>query len=392
MAGFAGVTVRTLHHYDAIGLLVPSARSHAGHRRYSDADLDRLQQILFYRELGFPLEEVAALLDDPAADPRAHLRRQHDLLTARIERLQKMAAAVEQAMEARTMGINLTPEEKFEVFGDFDPDQYQEEVQERWGDTDAYRQSQQKTASYTKEDWQRIQRESDELTRRFVALMDAGEPADSEAAMDVAEDHRQGITRNHYDCGYEMHTCLGEMYVNDERSRATSTRRRRVWPRTCGTRSSPTPYGTPPEWSWPGRSGPRPAVIPHGAGSRLSPGRGTVHPGYPRGTWASTAAFIIWAASPALDPQLQEPHPRDHPCARPRVAEPGLPHRDLQPPRHPADRLRGIRTLRVPARRLPAVHGGPFRGRGQLHQPAPVAGVHADRARRRDRRQVGSAT
>lgn len=220
VAGFAGVTVRTLHHYDDIGLLVPSERSHAGHRRYSDADLDRLQQILFYRELGFPLEEVAALLDDQAtgkADPRAHLRRQHDLLTARIEKLQKMAAAVEHAMEARKMGLNLTPEEKFEVFGDHDPDQYEDEVRERWGNTDAYRQSQQRTASYTKEDWLRIQREAEEINGRFVALMEAGEPADSEAAMDAAEEHRQWISRNHYNCGHQMHTCLGEMYVADER-------------------------------------------------------------------------------------------------------------------------------------------------------------------------------
>ncbi|MFC7883602.1 MerR family transcriptional regulator [Streptomyces sp. NPDC057376] len=217
VAGFAGVTVRTLHHYDDIGLLAPSERSRAGHRRYNDADLDRLQQILFYRELGFPLDEVAALLDDPDVDPRAHLRRQHELLTARIEKLEKMAAAVEHAMEARSMGINLTPEEKFEVFGDFDPDQYEEEVQERWGNTDAYRQSKAKTASYTKEDWQRIKDEVDELTRRFVALMEAGEPAESEAAMDAAEAHRQGIARNHYDCGYEMHTCMGEMFVSDER-------------------------------------------------------------------------------------------------------------------------------------------------------------------------------
>jgi DNA-binding transcriptional MerR regulator len=217
VAGFAGVTVRTLHHYDDIGLLVPSERSHAGHRRYSDADLDRLQQILFYRELGFPLEEVAALLDDPDVDPREHLRRQHELLTARIEKLQKMAEAVEHAMEARKMGINLTPEEKFEVFGDFDPDQYEDEVHERWGNTDAYRQSQRRAASYTKEDWLRIQREAEEINGRFVALMEAGEPADSEAAMDAAEEHRAWISRNHYDCGHEMHTCLGEMYVADER-------------------------------------------------------------------------------------------------------------------------------------------------------------------------------
>ncbi|PIM65711.1 MerR family transcriptional regulator, partial [Streptomyces sp. JV178] len=129
VSGFAGITVRTLHHYDEIGLLVPSERTHAGHRRYSDADLDRLQQILFYRELGFPLDEVAALPDDPETDPRAHLRRQHELLTARIEKLQKMAAAVEHAMEARKMGINLTPEERFEVFGDKDPEQHAKEAE-----------------------------------------------------------------------------------------------------------------------------------------------------------------------------------------------------------------------------------------------------------------------
>src|ERR1044072_7021492 len=83
VADFAGVTVRTLHHSDEIGLLRPTARSMAGHRRDDDADLDRLQSILFYRELGFPLDEVAVLLDDPDADPQAHLRRQHTPLTDR---------------------------------------------------------------------------------------------------------------------------------------------------------------------------------------------------------------------------------------------------------------------------------------------------------------------
>ncbi|QKW07289.1 MerR family transcriptional regulator [Streptomyces sp. NA04227] len=217
VAAFAGVTVRTLHHYDEIGLLSPGARSGAGHRRYLDVDLDRLQRILFYRELGFPLDEVAAVLDDPAADPLEQLRRQHRLLTGRIEKLQRMAAAVETAMEARRMGINLTPEEKFEVFGDFDPDDYAEEVEQRWGDTDAYAQSRRRSASYTKEDWQRIQREAGEINERFVALMDADESARSGAAMDVAEEHRLWIDRNHYTCSHEMHTCLGEMYVSDER-------------------------------------------------------------------------------------------------------------------------------------------------------------------------------
>jgi DNA-binding transcriptional MerR regulator len=220
VAGFAGVTVRTLHHYDDIGLLVPSERSHAGHRRYSDTDLDRLQQILFYRQLGFPLDEVAALLDDPDADPRAHLRRQHELLTARIEKLRKMAAAVEHAMEARKMGLNLTPEEKFEVFGGKDPEQYAEEVEERWGGTDEYAESQRRTARYTKEDWKRIQAEAADWGERYGALMAAQEPPSGEAAMVLAEEHRQHICRWFYECSYEIHRCLGEMYVSDERFKA----------------------------------------------------------------------------------------------------------------------------------------------------------------------------
>lgn len=220
VAGFAGVTVRTLHHYDDIGLLVPSERSHAGHRRYSDADLDRLQQILFYRELGFPLDEVAALLDDPDTDPREHLRRQHELLTARIEKLQKMAAAVEQAMEARTMGINLTPEERFEVFGDKDPEQYAEETEARWGGTEAYAETQRRAATYTKEDWTRIKAEVEDWEQRYTALMAAGEPATGEHAMDLAEEHRRHIGAWYFECPYEMHRCFADMYVDDERFKA----------------------------------------------------------------------------------------------------------------------------------------------------------------------------
>src|SRR3954452_19587409 len=155
LARLAGVTVRTLHHYDRIGLVRPSERTSAGYRSYDVHDLDRLQQVLVYRELGFPLEEVATLLDDPDADPLAHLRRQHRLLRGRLERTQAMVAAVEKEMEARHMGMQLTPEERFEVFGDQDPAQYDAEVEERWGDTDAYAQSRRRGATYGKEDWLR---------------------------------------------------------------------------------------------------------------------------------------------------------------------------------------------------------------------------------------------
>ena len=217
LARLAGVTVRTLHHYDRIGLVRPSERTAAGYRSYAERDLDRLHQVLVYRELGFPLEEVATLLDDPDADPLAHLRRQHRLLQDRLERTQLMVAAVEKEMEARQMAIPLTPEERFEVFGDQDPAQYDAEVEERWGDTDAYAQSRRRTAGYTKDDWLRIKEEAADVERRFAGLLRDGVPADSEPATALAEEHRQHITRWFYDCPPEMHAGLGQMYVEDAR-------------------------------------------------------------------------------------------------------------------------------------------------------------------------------
>ncbi|MEU7608831.1 MerR family transcriptional regulator [Micromonospora sp. NPDC049204] len=217
VAKVARVTVRTLHHYDEIGLLSPSGRTPAGYRRYDDADLERLQLVLYYRELGFPLEEITAIIDDPAADPAAHLRRQHELLTGRLKRLQAMVEAIEFAMEASNMNIQLTPEERFEVFGDADPEQYEAEVKQRWGDTDAYRESNRRVSRYTKEDWLRNKTENEDWGRRIVALMASGAPADSPEAMDLAEEHRQLINRWFYECSYEMQTALADMYLADER-------------------------------------------------------------------------------------------------------------------------------------------------------------------------------
>jgi DNA-binding transcriptional MerR regulator len=217
VAALAGVTVRTLHHYDRICLLSPSGRTAAGYRSYSPTDLDRLHQVLLYRELGFPLEEVATLLDDPSADPAAHLRRQHRLLRDRLERTSAMIAAVEKEMEARQIGISLTPEERFEVFGEHDPAQYDAEVEERWGETEAYTQSKRKTAAYSTKDWLRIKAEGADVEARFAAALRDGVAADSERAMDIAEEHRQQISRNFYDCPPELHAGLGRMYVEDER-------------------------------------------------------------------------------------------------------------------------------------------------------------------------------
>jgi len=221
VARIAKVTVRTLHHYDGIGLLTPGGRTRAGYRRYEDADLDRLQQILFYRELGFPLEEIAAILDDGSVSPTEHLRRQHQLIGARITRLQELAAAVEHAMEAEKMGIQLTPEEKFEVFGEDYQESWETEAEQKWGDTAAWKESQRRTATYGKADWERIKAEADALNQRLAEAFGAGLAADSGEAMDLAEVHRQHISEYFYDCTYPIHRGIGGMYLADPRFTAT---------------------------------------------------------------------------------------------------------------------------------------------------------------------------
>jgi DNA-binding transcriptional MerR regulator len=220
LAQLSGVTVRTLHHYDQAGLLCPSGRSDSGYRLYGTDDVQRLQQILFYRELGFRLDDVGALLDDPAADPIDHLTRQHALLGERIARLEQMRAAVARNLEARQMGMNLTPDEMLEVFGEEYTDKHAEyaaEAEQRWGDTDAWEQSRRRTAGYDKQDWKNLMAEVDAVNRRLIAAMQAGLPADSAEAMDAAEAHRRHITHGFYDCTYEIHRGLADMYVQDPR-------------------------------------------------------------------------------------------------------------------------------------------------------------------------------
>jgi len=228
LAGLAGVTVRTLHHYDEAGLVRPSGRTAAGYRVYSTGDVERLRQVLTYRRLGFGLREVAELLDDPSADAVAHLRRQRALLVAQRADMDALVAAIDKELEARAMGINVTPQEQLEVFGTNKPGgEWADEARQRWGDdgqggdTTPWRQSQRLAAQYGKEDWMRIKAEADASVAAFAAALRAGLPASDPAAMDLAEGHRQRIVRYFYDCGYGMHRGLADMYLADERFTAT---------------------------------------------------------------------------------------------------------------------------------------------------------------------------
>jgi DNA-binding transcriptional MerR regulator len=210
-----GVTVRTLHHYDEVGLLSPSGRSGAGYRLYTEDDLARLQHVVVYRRLGFALEEIALLLDHPES-VEAHLRRQRAAVLSRLDELRELVAAIDRALEREMSNQPATPDEMKELFGEGFHDA-RAEAEERWGETDAWKQSQQRARSYSKEDWLRIRDEGADVEARLAAALRGGVPADSEQAMDLAEAHRQHIGRWFYECSPEMHAGLGRMYVEDER-------------------------------------------------------------------------------------------------------------------------------------------------------------------------------
>ena len=221
LSSIAGVSVRTLHHYDEIGLLGPSGRSDAGYRLYSYADLERLQEILVWRQLGFALEDIRALLDDAAHDRTTALRRQRELVEAELERLGATARALDAALAAHRQGEEMTPTSMFEGF---DPTQYEAEARERWGHTDAYRESARRSAGYGEREWTQIRAEADAVVADFARLLAAGEAADGEEARVVAEHHRQHITRWFYAVSPQMHRNLAEMYIADERFAASYER------------------------------------------------------------------------------------------------------------------------------------------------------------------------
>jgi MerR family transcriptional regulator, thiopeptide resistance regulator len=221
VAKLAHVSVRTLHHYDCLGLLQPSGRSAAGYRLYTAEDLERLQTVLFYKELGFGLGEIRDLLAEPGFDRREALRAQRALLARRSGRIDAMLALIDKTLAAMDEGIPMERSDLFQVFGEFDPAEHEAEAEERWGDTEAYEESARRTRRYTKEDWTRFKAESDAVNRAIATLMDDGIAADDPRAVDAVERHRLLIDTWFYPCSREMHKNLGRMYVADPRFAAT---------------------------------------------------------------------------------------------------------------------------------------------------------------------------
>lgn len=205
-AQLTGVSVRTLHYYDEIGLLKPSeVDAQTGYRFYDENAFERMQEILFYRELDFSLKTIAEILSSPDYDKQQALSRQRKLLLAKKERLEQLIATLDSVEEG--MGFMKTKNE-YEAL----KNQYAEEAKQRWGNTDAYQESESRNTDFSKS-----APLLDAVFEEFAELNRAGASPESEPAKIMAEKLQQCITDNFYTCTDEILKGLGQMYVTDDR-------------------------------------------------------------------------------------------------------------------------------------------------------------------------------
>lgn len=211
VAEVSGVSVRTLHHYDAIGLLKPAQVTEAGYRLYDDMALKRLQSILLFRELQFPLREIKRILDSPHFDEREAIRQQLAMLRLQKERLEGLIAFAE---NLERKGVH---DMSFTAFDDRKLAQYAAEAKEKWGDTVAWRESERRSAGKTPEEQKSA---VDGLMAKFAELGAMGTlTPDSEEAQTWVRDLQDYITAQYYPCTKEILAGLGQMYTADERFR-----------------------------------------------------------------------------------------------------------------------------------------------------------------------------
>lgn len=212
VAKLTGVTIRTLHYYDEIGLLKPSQITEAGYRLYDENALSMLQQILFFKELDFPLDEIKEIMDNPEFDITEALQYHKELLIKKRERINKLIKLVEKTLKGES---NMS-------FKEFDmteienaKSKYAKEVKERWGETEAYLESEKKTCNYNKDQWYEINEESNTLLKAFAANIDKA--LDSKEVQKLVKEWQDFITARFYKCTNEILQGLGQIYVGDER-------------------------------------------------------------------------------------------------------------------------------------------------------------------------------
>lgn len=208
-ADFTGVSVRTLHYYDEIGLLTPAFVDNAtGYRYYDEHSLLRMQQILFYRELDFSLKSIGEMLSSHHYDKNRALQQQKHLLTLKKERLERLISAVDDAMKGENVMY---------AFDNREFEKYKEEAKQRWGSTNAYREYEEKAEGQSAERKHTAAEGMDMIFAEFAQCMKNGENWDSPAAQYLVQKLQQHISDNYYTCTKQILAGLGQMYVADQR-------------------------------------------------------------------------------------------------------------------------------------------------------------------------------
>ena len=207
-----GLTARTLHYYDEIGLMKPTFVAESGYRYYSEIDMSQLQQIMFFRELNFPLKDIKEIMSNASFDKAEALNRHRKVLLLKQKRLGELIKLTEKIIQ----GDNEMSFKEFDMSNiEAEQKKYAQEVRERWGNTQAYEESVKKTANYDKEQWEKITGEANDVFRAFA---EERERDFSDGVLQsLVERWRAHISRYYYECTPDILSGLGEMYVLDER-------------------------------------------------------------------------------------------------------------------------------------------------------------------------------
>jgi DNA-binding transcriptional MerR regulator len=214
LANLAKTSVRTLHYYDQIGLLKPGFIAQNGYRYYDEPELLRLQQILFFKELEFELSEIKNILDTPGFDIRVALLEQKKLLTLKQKRLEGLTFTIEKTIKKLNEKTNMQDEELYAGFDETEMKNYAAEAKQRWGHTEAYRQSTERVGKMSKDDITKIKETNNILLKKISEKIKFG--AESEEVQKLIKEHYENL-RFFYEPNLELYAGLAEMYVSDER-------------------------------------------------------------------------------------------------------------------------------------------------------------------------------
>ena len=216
LATLAGVSVRTLHYYDKVGLLKPDSIQNNGYRIYGEHELMRLQQILFFRELDFPLLEIKRILASPHFDMRQALRDQKKLIELKKKRLDRLVKTIDKTIKKINKEITMDDKELYGNFSKEEMEQYTEEARKKWGNTDAFKQSEERVRKMGKEGLNKVLEASGKLTVEIAYTMKAGLNPESNEVQKLIAKHYDGL-RAFYEPNLELYRGLANTYVADER-------------------------------------------------------------------------------------------------------------------------------------------------------------------------------